>query len=65
MGDGLPTTFKMGNESQQQLCDSVSASLIPRPFWEGEMAWQLPRVQTVTSAARELEDPIRVQIAVT
>ena len=22
-------------------------SLVPRPFWEGEMAWQLPRVQTV------------------
>ena len=34
-------------------------SLVPRPFWEGETAWQLPQVQTVTSAARELEDPIR------
>ena len=22
-------------------------SLVPRPFWEGETAWQLPRVQTV------------------
>ena len=40
-------------------------SLVPRPLWEGETAWQLPRVQTVTSAARELEDPIRFQIAVT
>ena len=40
-------------------------SLVPRPFWEGEKAWQLPLVQTVTSAARELEEPIRFQIAVT
>ena len=39
--------------------------LVPRPFWEGETAWQLLQVQTVTSAARELEDPIRFQIAVT
>ena len=31
----------------------------------GEMAWQLVRVQTVTSAARELEEPIRFQIAIT
>ena len=22
-------------------------SLVPRPFWEGETAWQLPLVQTV------------------
>ena len=44
---------------------SNALSLVPRPFWEGETAWQLPRVQTVTSAARELEDPIRFQIAVT
>ena len=21
--------------------------LVPRPFWEGETAWQLPQVQTV------------------
>ena len=41
------------------------ASLVPRPFWEGETACQFPQVQTVTSAARELEDPIRFQIAVT
>ena len=41
------------------------SSLVRRPFWEGETAWQLPRVQTVTSAARELEDPIRFQITVT
>ena len=26
---------------------SPSLSLVPRPFWEGETAWQLPRVQTV------------------
>ena len=26
----------------------------PGRFWEGETAWQLPPVQTVTSAAREL-----------
>ena len=40
-------------------------SLVPGPFLEGEMAWQFPRVQTVSSAARDLEDPIRFQIAVT
>ena len=25
----------------------TSPPKVPRPFWEGEMAWQLPRVQTV------------------
>ena len=33
-----------------QFCQ-VSPSLIPRPFWEGETACQLPWFQTVTSAA--------------
>ena len=35
-------------------------SLVPRPSWEGETTWQLPRVQTVTSAARELEVPNQI-----
>ena len=56
--------FRLG---VNQIMDSgrEGISLIPRPFWEGETAWQLPRVQTVTSTARELEDPIRFQVAVT
>ena len=29
------------------LCHKSVTSLVPRPFWEGETAWQLPRVQTV------------------
>ena len=31
----------------QHMCDLHCISLVPRPFWEGETAWQLPPVQTV------------------
>ena len=61
--------FVVSMLSSRQPCMVVlvmsSSSLVPRPFWEGETAWQLLPVQTVTSAARELEVPIKFQLAVT
>ena len=38
--------FSARGNSPQEMC-LLSTSLVPRPFWEGETAWQLPRVQTV------------------
>ena len=38
---------RRGRERWGRVESREGSSLVPRPFWEGEMAWQLPRVQTV------------------
>ena len=51
--------------AQEDIPSSSGAKVALFPGCVGELAWQLMGVQTATSAARELAEPIRFQNVVT